>query len=77
MPSAGICEAKERIVHVAAWRSHPKRYDDYEDTRNVEEQDEGFQDGQASNKVYVEEIAECDDGDSQEGLMPRLDHVLG
>lgn len=77
MPPAGIRGMKDCIVHVAAWRSCLKRYNDDKNTRNMEDQNESFSDGQPSCEIDVEESAECDNGDGEEGLMPRMDLILG
>lgn len=34
-PTAAISEVEDCIMSVPTWSSNPKRYDDYEDTRNV------------------------------------------
>lgn len=42
----------------------------------MEDQNEGFSDGQPSCEIDVEESAECDNGDGEEVLMPRMNLIL-
>jgi len=56
---------------IAARGCHPKRDDDNEDPKDVEDEYNGFCDRHPDGKEDIEEDAEEDDTNSEEGFMPN------
>lgn len=54
---------------------HPKRDDDDKDPKDVKDEYNGFRDGHADGKEDVEEHAEEDDTDSEQGFVPTKQRV--
>lgn len=57
---------------VATRSSDPQWYDDYEDTSDVEDQDDSFCDRKTRGEEDIEEGTKSDDSDGEKGLMPWL-----